>query len=183
MPSPLGALTILEMIDDLIVAGRTPRQAGVDLRREIQEGLIELFDISDLPWPREQLVAEATRIISMFIRGEQPSLSDVGFEHMKAVVAVRFQFEAVFQLGVSDRSPPAVEPRRAPQEVIREKIKRVYDEAEQSGQPPPNIKQLSRIVRPLLQAAGFDASFQLIENIGSEPEFKSRRRPQGKRMN
>jgi hypothetical protein len=184
MSSPLGALTIVEMIDELIQAGRTPRQAGVDVRRAIQEGTIELFDTSDLPWSREELIAEAVRLVSMFIRGERASPSDVRFDHMMAVAAVRFQFEAVFQLGKAARATSAeTEPRRASKEMIREEIKSVYDEAERSGTPPPNIRQLSRIVRPLLRASGFDASFQLIENIGSEREFKRRRRPQGRRMN
>jgi hypothetical protein len=72
--------------------------------------------------------------------------------------------------------------RPASPEKIKEAIDTVYSLAEKSGGKPPNIKELAREVRGLLAGSGHTASGRQIEELGSHPEFKRRRRKSGKTL-
>jgi hypothetical protein len=67
--------------------------------------------------------------------------------------------------------------RQASKEEIRVEIRAVYNE---SGKPPPNIKQLPKVVQPRLHNRGLDASENYIAKVGNESEFVSFRRPAGR---
>jgi hypothetical protein len=69
--------------------------------------------------------------------------------------------------------------RQATKEQIRVEIRAVYNE---SGDSPPNIKALPKLVRPRLHERGLDASENYIAEIGGEAEFKGLRRPPGKTL-
>jgi len=67
--------------------------------------------------------------------------------------------------------------RQAPRSVIHKAIKAAYDNAEADGSKPPNIKELPAVVRPLLEAKGYNASGKLIMLLGSAEQHARRRRP------
>jgi len=77
-------------------------------------------------------------------------------------------------------TPTSVEPRAASEVRIRSEITAVYDEADSTGQRPPNIRELPKAVALRLKKGGFQASERRIAEIGEEPQFKTRRRPAGK---
>jgi hypothetical protein len=76
------------------------------------------------------------------------------------------------------RSPGQLKP--APDRIIIEAIRCVYDAAEAAGTKPPNIKELPAAVQPLLQQKGFFASKRRIMQLGEAEEFQRRRRRPGK---
>jgi hypothetical protein len=71
----------------------------------------------------------------------------------------------------------------APDREIWAAIKGAYDAADAAGRKPPNIKELSAEVRPMLEEMGYVASGRSIQRIGEAQEFKRRRRPPGKTIN
>jgi hypothetical protein len=76
-----------------------------------------------------------------------------------------------------------VELRQAPRDgvIIRNILKEIYKEAEDTNTKPPNIKELPGNVRPRLKALGYKAAGQRIQTIGEEQEFKRRRLEPGRR--
>jgi hypothetical protein len=70
--------------------------------------------------------------------------------------------------------------KQAPDNLIRSVIQKVYDDQQARDEKPPNIKGLRKIVLPLVRAKGYEASGRRVEEIGSEPVFKKRRRTPGK---
>jgi hypothetical protein len=86
-----------------------------------------------------------------------------------------------------DASKGEIQPSRsqeelkpAPGRIVIDAIRCVYDVAVAAGSKPPNIKELSTAVQPLLQRQGLTASRRWIEKLAEAPEFKRRRRPPGK---
>jgi hypothetical protein len=77
-------------------------------------------------------------------------------------------------------SRPQVELKPAPDRIVIEAIRRAYDNAEDAGRKPPNIRELPAAVQPFLQRKGFSASGRRIQQLGDDGEFKRRRRPPGK---
>ena len=73
---------------------------------------------------------------------------------------------------------PALKPATDP--MVRNIITAVYDDADKGG-PRPNINQLPDAVLSRL-AAGYTASGRQIKKIGSEPQFKRRRRKPGEKL-
>jgi hypothetical protein len=76
---------------------------------------------------------------------------------------------------------PSVANREDVDAIIREELKKAYEEAETTGTKPPNIAELPNIVRPRVAARGFRATGLRIKKIGKEPEFQRRRLSQGRR--
>jgi len=70
----------------------------------------------------------------------------------------------------------------ASKQKIKEAIDTIYTVAEQSGSKPPNITELPPQVRDLLARSGHTASARQIQDLGSLPEFRNRRRPAGKTL-
>lgn len=68
----------------------------------------------------------------------------------------------------------------APDRIVIEAIKHVYDAAEAARSKPPNIKELPEAVQRFLQQQGFSASGLRIQQLGEAEQFKSRRRRPGK---
>ena len=66
--------------------------------------------------------------------------------------------------------------------MIIAEIRRVYDLVQEDKKPPPNIKKLPQLVQARLRDSGHEASARLIQEIGSRPEFKKRRRKPGKTL-
>jgi hypothetical protein len=85
-----------------------------------------------------------------------------------------------FGVGASTEATPA--PRPASVDHIRNALRVVYDEAETSGDPPPNVKQVRPLAKTLLDQQGLIASENHIGDIADEDEFKRRRRPPGKTL-
>jgi hypothetical protein len=75
--------------------------------------------------------------------------------------------------GAPIRSKPAGLP------AIRDAIKAVYDEAERTGEKPPNINEIAAPVQARLIVDGRGASGRQIQQIAEEPEFAARRRLPG----
>jgi hypothetical protein len=71
--------------------------------------------------------------------------------------------------------------RRASGAAVEAAVKAIYDEAEKTGAPAPNINELERAVRDRLVEQNLRATRGAIRPISRRPEFKSRRRPVGKR--
>jgi len=79
------------------------------------------------------------------------------------------------------RSKPVV--KKAPPSLIRTEIGLIYDNADKNKNAPrPNLAQLPGVVKPRLEARGFEASGKQIKKIGSEPLFDGRRNKRGKRL-
>jgi hypothetical protein len=77
---------------------------------------------------------------------------------------------------------PSVTPirgRPAGSPAIRDAIRAVYDEAERTGEKPPNINEIAAPVQAKLTADGRGASKRQIQKIADEPEFAARRGPLG----
>ena len=70
----------------------------------------------------------------------------------------------------------------APDRIVIEAIRSVYDAAEAAGRKPPNIREGQAPVQLLLKEKGFTASKRRIEQLGDAEEFKRRRRPPGKTL-
>jgi hypothetical protein len=70
--------------------------------------------------------------------------------------------------------------KQAPRAMVQEAIKAAYDTTDAVGGKPPNIKELPTAVLPLLEQKGYGASARLIQELGSSPAFKVRRRSPGK---
>ena len=75
---------------------------------------------------------------------------------------------------------PAKLLKQAPRAMVLEAIKAAYDTTDAAGGKPPNIKELPTAVLPLLEQKGYGASARLIQELGSTPTFKVRRRSPGK---
>src|SRR5262249_15322793 len=67
----------------------------------------------------------------------------------------------------------------APERIVIEAIRCVYDAAGDAGTKPPNIKELPAAVQPFLQQKGFYSSGRRIMQLGDREEFQSRRRLRG----
>jgi hypothetical protein len=63
-------------------------------------------------------------------------------------------------------------------QMIRDAIAAVYDGAEATGAPPPNINEVVEPVQEKLRARGRSASKAVIQGIAQE--YKARRRPRGR---
>jgi hypothetical protein len=86
--------------------------------------------------------------------------------------------------GLVQRDWPPIEStalKPAPDGIIRDQISSVYSDAERTGSKAPNLEELISPVRERLKSLDYKASRERIRNIGSEPQFKSRRGPVGKR--
>jgi hypothetical protein len=98
-----------------------------------------------------------------------------------AAPAARLPFAAsdVSRVTQVTRSP-AILLKQAPRAMVQEAIKAAYDTTDAAGAKPPNIKELPTAVLPLLEQKGYGASARLIQELGSTPTFKVRRRSPGK---
>jgi hypothetical protein len=65
--------------------------------------------------------------------------------------------------------------------MINEEITSEYHRADAAGEKPPNIKEVSKAVQPVLEQAGYRASRRQIEKLAEAEEFKRLRWPPGKR--
>jgi hypothetical protein len=81
---------------------------------------------------------------------------------------------------VSEPSRAAEELKKAPDPIVIEAIRAVYDAAEKAGTKPPNINELPAAVQPILQRKGYYSSGLHIKQLGDREEFKRRRRPPGR---
>jgi hypothetical protein len=70
----------------------------------------------------------------------------------------------------------------APDRIVIEAIRCVYDAAEKGGTKTPNIKQLPAAVQPIVQQQGYYSSGRHIMRLGDAEEFKRRRRRPGKTL-
>jgi hypothetical protein len=66
-------------------------------------------------------------------------------------------------------------------EMIRAKIREAYSEEKTAGRRAPNINDIPKLVRPKLNADGYDAAYNRIKTIADEPPFKALREPTGVR--
>jgi hypothetical protein len=80
------------------------------------------------------------------------------------------------------KRPPDPPFKNAPMPLIGKAITAVYDDADASGQKPPNIVELAPLVQAWLKAKGYSASKKQIRKIGNEEAFEARRRPPGKTL-
>jgi hypothetical protein len=76
----------------------------------------------------------------------------------------------------------ASSPKPAPDQLITNEVRCVYDLADKNGAKPPNIKEIAKPVQCRLKELGYSASATQIQTIADRPEFKKRRRPQGKTL-
>jgi hypothetical protein len=83
--------------------------------------------------------------------------------------------------GASQPSRPPGQLAPAPMAMIIETIRSEYDRAEAAGEKPPNIKEVSRAVQPVVEGKGYRASRRQIEKLAETDEFKLLRWPAGKR--
>jgi hypothetical protein len=65
--------------------------------------------------------------------------------------------------------------------MVRAKMRDAYSEEKAAGRRAPNINKIPKLVRPKLNADGYDASDNRIKTIAEEPEFKPLREPTGVR--
>jgi hypothetical protein len=87
--------------------------------------------------------------------------------------------------GLAQREWPPIKSKTlkpAPEGIIRDQIGSVYSDAEKNGAKVPNLEELLGPVRKRLKPLGYKTSRDRIRTIASEPQFKSRRRPVGKRL-
>jgi hypothetical protein len=63
----------------------------------------------------------------------------------------------------------------APDSVVLEAIRDVYDSAKANGTKPPNINELAGPVLHCLKTKGFKKSANQIKKLGDRPEFRERR--------
>jgi hypothetical protein len=68
---------------------------------------------------------------------------------------------------------------RAPKDMINEKIRAEYDQAETEQWKPPNLREIIEPVQEALRAEGFDTSGKHIQELARAEEFKKRRRKPG----
>ena len=81
--------------------------------------------------------------------------------------------------------PPTGEassPKPAPDQLITNEVRCAYNLADKNGGKPPNIKEIAKPVQCRLKELGYSASATQIQTIADRPEFKKRRRPQGKTL-
>jgi len=71
--------------------------------------------------------------------------------------------------------------KQAPEAIIRDKIRSVYDDADKGG-PRPNIVELPDVVQSLLEKQWLTASKNQIRTIGKDKEFADRRNKRGQRL-
>ena len=71
--------------------------------------------------------------------------------------------------------------KQAPEAIIRDKIRSVYDDADKGG-PRPNIVKLPDVVQSLLEKQWLTASKNQIRTIGKDKEFADRRNKRGQRL-
>jgi hypothetical protein len=81
-----------------------------------------------------------------------------------------------------DIKPATQKLKSASVPLIRAVITAVHTKAKEAGEDPPNIKVLSKLVRPRLQEQGRDAAFHQIAKVGEEEQFASQRRKPGKTL-
>jgi hypothetical protein len=60
-------------------------------------------------------------------------------------------------------------------EAVRVKLREAYSEAKTAGTRAPNINEIPKIVRPKLNADGYDAADIRIKTIAEEPAFRALR--------
>src|SRR5262245_2475096 len=82
--------------------------------------------------------------------------------------------------GETQPSRSQVKLKPAPDWIVIEAIKCVYDAAEAAHTKPPNINELPAAVQPILQQQGYYSSGLQIKQLGDREEFKRRRRPPGR---
>lgn len=76
---------------------------------------------------------------------------------------------------------PEPEPLRPAIECqIHNAIQQAYDEAKAAGERPPNLKEIAKPVRKILNANGFDKSARKIEELAGDDRYKGLRRQPGK---
>jgi hypothetical protein len=157
------------------------RTAARELMRALRDGALTLLDNNDRQAP--DIVSKALRFIRAFIDGTPARYVALEGTYLDRVFVVRQEFERVFGLhsGVI-ASPEKSQFKEAPEALIHDEIKGVYDEAAAKGKPAPNIKELPKEVRPRLKATKHDASDRRIMELGGEPQHKRRRRPVGVRV-
>jgi hypothetical protein len=79
----------------------------------------------------------------------------------------------------SARETSGDELRNAPDAIINETIRAVYDDAERAGQKAPNVKEVVKPVQAKLRDQGFEASSRRIQELADAKEYKKRRRKPG----
>jgi hypothetical protein len=77
--------------------------------------------------------------------------------------------------------PDVPELRRAPAAEIHAAITAVYDRAELENAKPPNVKELPKVVQPLLVDKGYQVSANQIQKLGAAQQHAKRRRKVGRR--
>lgn len=77
---------------------------------------------------------------------------------------------------------PKVQLKPAPDPMINNAIREVYDVADSRREKPPNIKELSVPVLDRLRSKGYTTSARHIQTLGGKSEFKGRRRKVGKTL-
>jgi hypothetical protein len=65
---------------------------------------------------------------------------------------------------------------------IDETIRAVNDDAENNGNPAPNINKLAAEVQLRLRSEGYSAIIRTIRRVAQDPEHAGRRRPRGKTL-
>jgi hypothetical protein len=101
-------------------------------------------------------------------------------EFFRWATARGFQNSTFWEQSNDEATSPQL--KLASRQMIIAEIHRVYDLVQEDKKPPPNIKKLPQLVQARLRDSGHEASARLIQEIGSRPEFKKRRRKPGKTL-
>jgi len=95
------------------------------------------------------------------------------------------QVAASGDTGEADKGPPTQNPpelRAANDDRIHRAITEAYDEAENRGEKPPNVKEIPAPVLQILKADGYVTSAARIERLAGEDRHKTRRGKIGVRV-
>jgi hypothetical protein len=112
-----------------------------------------------------------------------PQLEVIDWENGTAVAADGTAFWSIHLRSAASPKAKRSLPtslKNASEAMVHEAIRAAYDSAETTGRKPPNIRELSAAVQPLLKTKGYWASGALIERLGAEPRYHGRRRRPGK---
>jgi len=83
---------------------------------------------------------------------------------------------------LSETREPTLSLKVASTRRIHEAIRAVNDDAENNGNPAPNINTLATEVQRRLRSEGYSATVRTIRRVAQHPEHAGRRRPRGKTL-
>ena len=174
-------LSVPELFDELVNAGRTQEQAGREIEQALRDGALKLLDMSEPQREDSKIIGEAIQFLHSLVKQDRTMINPYLAMNVRKLFALRFNFEAVCGLVVTD-TPESPGLKKASPTRIRDAIALAYDRAAAAGDKAPNINQITVPVKEILAAEGYDATGAQIKTIAEDDEFAQRRQPTGKRV-